>query len=367
MDEQRPSAEDFPRETLVAALRDNGVSYLVPGDADTDEVLKSPVRLLSALLRQPDARLKLAIVPLFLRQPSLAESVPTLAARLDAPQSLELQTLYMAAVYLQRNWRSRLSIYLDDMTLLPDLFSRQMNLPPPEERFGKTGLYALAEAWQARSQYPFARLEALQNTIDQFFEQLKMAKATRRMRPRTDRQRNKLFLQRLGRRFTRPGRLYLSGGTTMVNECFRQQTLDIDISFEVADEYHSAFVAAVRDLKEQLSLNIEEASPAEFIPLPSGLRERSQYMGRHGQLEVFYFDLYSTALSKIERGTESDFDDVLTLLDRGRLALSLLSEYFDEIVTRYATESLKQDPIEYRRKFEILKQMWQSPQTRAMP
>ena len=101
MDEQRPSAEAFPRETLVAALRDNGVSYLVPGDADTDEVLKSPVRLLSALLRQPDARLKLAIVPLFLRRPSLAESVPTLAARLVAPQSLELQTLYMAAVYLQ--------------------------------------------------------------------------------------------------------------------------------------------------------------------------------------------------------------------------------------------------------------------------
>ena len=166
-----------------------------------------------------------------------------------------------------------------------------------------------------------------------------------------------MFLQSLGRRYTMPGRLYLVGGTTMVYEGFRQQTLYIDISFEVADEYHSAFVAAVRDLKEQLSLNIEEASPAEFIPLPSGHRERSQCMGRYGQLEVFYFDLYSTALSKIERGTESDFDDVLTLLDRGRLALSLLSEYFDEIVTRYATESLKQDPIEHRRKFEILKQM----------
>ncbi len=161
MDEQAQSGENYPREALVAALRDRGITYLVPSDARADEVLKSPVHLLTALLRQPDARLKLAIVPLFLRQPALAESVPTLAARLDAPQSLELQTLYMAAVYLQRNWRSRLSIYLDDMTLLPDLFSRQMNLPPPEERFGKTGLYTLAEAWQARSQYPFARLEAL--------------------------------------------------------------------------------------------------------------------------------------------------------------------------------------------------------------
>ena len=70
--------------------------------------------------------------------------------------------------------------------------------------------------------------------------------------------------------------------------------------------------------------------------------------------------MYSSALSKIERGTESDFDDVLTLLDSGRLELSLLISYFDEIMTRYATESLKQDPVEYRRKFEILKEMYQS-------
>ena len=187
------------------------------------------------------------------------------------------------------------------------------------------------------------------------------------MRQRTDRQRIELFLQRLGLRFTRPGRLYLVGGTTMVYEGFRQQTLDIGISFEVADEDHSAFIAAVRDLREQLSLNIEEASPAEFIPLPSGHHERSQFLGRYGQLEVFHFDLYNTALSKIKRGTESDFDDVLTLLDRGRLALSLLSEYFDEIVTRYATESLRQDPVEYRKKFEILKEMWRSRSSGAIP
>ncbi len=180
------------------------------------------------------------------------------------------------------------------------------------------------------------------------------------MRRRTDRQAIELFLQRLGRRFPMPGRLFLVGGTTMVYEGFRRQTLDIAITFEVADEHHSAFVAAVRDLKEQLSLNIEEVSPAEFIPLPSGHLERSQYIGRYGQLDVFHFDLYSTALSKIERGTESDFDDVLMLLDDGRLELPLLIQYFDEIMDRYATESLRQDPMEYRRKLEILKEMYQS-------
>lgn len=178
------------------------------------------------------------------------------------------------------------------------------------------------------------------------------------MRQRCDRQGIERFLQNLGRRFTKPGRLYLVGGTTMVYEGFRRQTVDIDISFDVDDRDHSAFVEAVRDLKERLSLNIEEASPAEFIPLPSGYRERSPFIGRYGQLEVFHFDLYSTALSKIERGTESDFDDALSLLRSGRIDFAELTGYFEEIMVRYAVESIKQDPVEYRRKFEILTDMW---------
>ena len=146
----------------------------------------------------------------------------------------------------------------------------------------------------------------------------------------------------------------------MVYEGYRQQTLAIDISFEVANDDHSAFVAAVRELKETLSLNIEEASPADFIPLPSGHKERSQFIGRYGQLDVFHFDLYSAALSKIERGTESDFDDVFALLHSGRLELTRLSDCFDEIMPRYATRSLKQDPTEFRRKFAILKEIWRT-------
>ena len=43
-----------------------------------------------------------------------------------------------------------------------------------ERLLGKTGLYDLAEAWQARSRYPFDWLAALNKTIDLFFEQLKL-------------------------------------------------------------------------------------------------------------------------------------------------------------------------------------------------
>ncbi|MEM7126967.1 MAG: DUF6036 family nucleotidyltransferase [Chloroflexota bacterium] len=148
------------------------------------------------------------------------------------------------------------------------------------------------------------------------------------MRQRIDQQRIEQFLQRLGREFHRPGRIYLVGGTTMVYEGLRQQTLDIDLSIEVDDADHSAFIAIVRKLKNQLSMNIEEASPGDFIPLPSGHKDRSPYIGRSGQLDVFHFDLYSVALSKIDRSTGEDIADVLALLQTERLEMSKLTDCF---------------------------------------
>ncbi len=42
----------------------------------------------------------------------------------------------------------------------------------------------------------------------------------------------------------------------------------------------------------------------------------------------------------------------------GCLVSSRLADCFEEIMTRCAEASLKQDPVEFRRKFAILKQMW---------
>jgi hypothetical protein len=180
-------------------------------------------------------------------------------------------------------------------------------------------------------------------------------------RPPVDPQRIEEFLRRLSERFRRPGRVYLVGGTTMVFEGFRQQTLDIDIAFEVAAEDHAAFIRAIRDLKQELWINVEEASPGDFIPLPQGYRERAPFVRRYGQLDVFHFDLYSMALSKIERGTEPDFSDVLTLLRSGRLDWETLAACFADILPRVGTASLKQDPNEFQRKFDALRQMTNQP------
>ena len=161
----------YDYETLVAELRAHGITYLAPSDAIATT---SDDALVRALLEQPDNRLQLALVPLFIRQPELAHHLPFLVEQMDASLVLELQTLYMAAVYLQRHWKTRLGFYLDTGVLLPDLFSQQLGLPPADEYFGKAGLYDLADAWKARSHYPFDRLAALKTTMNLFFEQLKL-------------------------------------------------------------------------------------------------------------------------------------------------------------------------------------------------
>lgn len=180
-----------------------------------------------------------------------------------------------------------------------------------------------------------------------------------------DRQRIERFLMELGRRFRRPGKVFLVGGTTMVYEGFRAQTLDIDLAFEIQAEDQSEFIRAVRTLKDELNINVEEASPGDFIPLPPGHEHRAQFIGRYGFLEAFHFDLYSTALSKIERGTEEDFADVLALLRSGRIDARQLRSSFEMILPDFEIASLKADPEEFQRKFDALMEMWSREQSGA--
>jgi hypothetical protein len=142
----------------------------------------------------------------------------------------------------------------------------------------------------------------------------------------------------------------------MVYEGFRATTIDIDLLVEADNP--GGIVAAVRDLKDALDINVEFASPRDFIPLPAGWRERSIYIGRYGPLDVFHFDLYSVALSKIERGTERDFQDVVALVRSGRIDPAELDIAFREIVPRIATEGMAgMDPEVFREHYRYLQSL----------
>lgn len=106
------------------------------------------------------------------------------------------------------------------------------------------------------------------------------------LRPPVDAARINEFLTALGGRFHGRGRVFLVGGTCLVYEGFRAQTLDIDLTFDLHAGEHGTFVRVVQQLKHEMQINVEEASPAEFIPLPSGADQRARHIGRFGGLDV---------------------------------------------------------------------------------
>jgi hypothetical protein len=174
------------RDALVGRLRELGIRFLAPTDADAGDLSRAPVsELIAQLAAQPDARLRMAVVPLLILHPDRARDVQSAVEPLAGPMRSELQALYTAAVYLQRLWRTRLGFYLGDFEILPDIYSKELGLPAASERHGKTGLHALV-AWQAgRSPYPFNWLAAYTQVIDLLFEQLKQE--TNRREPATAR------------------------------------------------------------------------------------------------------------------------------------------------------------------------------------
>src|SRR5579871_3474376 len=147
------------------------------------------------------------------------------------------------------------------------------------------------------------------------------------------------FLAELGRRFAGQGALYLAGGSMFVYQGLRPRTLDIDYRVELTAGDDAQFIQALRAAQRVVNLNVEPASPADFIPLPAGWRERSRFLVQAGGLAVYAFDPLSTALAKIERGQERDIEDVLALCRTGVLSVDQIAQSFEEIAPRIETEA----------------------------
>ncbi len=145
------------------------------------------------------------------------------------------------------------------------------------------------------------------------------------MRRLTDRDRLFAFMQALGRAATEPGQVFLTGGATAVLYGWRDTTVDIDIKL-VPDQ--DEVLRAIPLLKEQLEINVELASPDDFIPVPPNWQDRSPFVAQEGPLTFRHFDLASQALAKIERGHMQDVTDVREMLERGLVDRQRLRDDF---------------------------------------
>ena len=153
------------------------------------------------------------------------------------------------------------------------------------------------------------------------------------MRPGVDKAAIEAFLQQLGRTFRKPARLYLVGGAALVHLGVRPGfTQYIDIQVGGANE--GELIVAIQGLIQQMQVNVEFASPADFMPLPSQWETRARFVGRYGMIDVFYFDFYSIALSKIERGNNRDIADVKLLVQQGIITLNELDVAYQEVLSQ---------------------------------
>lgn len=132
----------------------------------------------------------------------------------------------------------------------------------------------------------------------------------------------------LGREARGSGRIYFTGGASALLVGWRDSTVDIDIRL---DPEPPGIFQAIAKIKQTLNLNIELASPQDFIPPLPGWQNRSQFIAKHGQIAFYHYDFTAQALSKISRGFERDINDVQAMYNQQLFSLSDIRNGFDAI------------------------------------
>lgn len=149
--------------------------------------------------------------------------------------------------------------------------------------------------------------------------------------------------------------VFFTGGVTAVLQGWRDSTVDIDI--KMLPELDELF-RGIPKIKETQKLNVELASPPDFIPELPGWRDRCTYVGREGKVTFYNYDPYSQALSKIERGHEKDLRDIESMFLHSMIEPEKLFSLFMEIepyLYKYPAIDPKGFEISVRRSVESMK------------
>lgn len=143
------------------------------------------------------------------------------------------------------------------------------------------------------------------------------------------------ILQTLGERVPYRSRLILVGGSALALLGSPRLTIDIDF---IGDDIHpNELHQSIIEIAKELKIHVEPVPIERFIPLPKGNDKRNIRIGQFGNLEVFVADPYSIALSKVDRGFDTDFDDLVFLIRHNLVRLEEL-----ERITRNSLAQSKQ-------------------------
>jgi len=148
------------------------------------------------------------------------------------------------------------------------------------------------------------------------------------MRSNIDSQKIEQLMTALGKEARGSGCIYFTGGVSALLIGWRTSTVDIDIRL---DPEPSGIFEAITKLKQELNINIELASPQDFLPPLPQWRDRSVFIGKRGQISFYHYDFTAQALAKLSRGFDRDIKDVEAMFEQNLFSLSKLKDCFEEI------------------------------------
>jgi hypothetical protein len=115
-------------DQLASELERLGVDFVQNSPSNCLKSSLEPDSLLAGLAASPEARMRLAIIPLLLHRPEYAVSAAAAEQGLSPSQRTYLHCYYTAAFLLQKINADSLSKMQPGFTELPDLFSVQLGI-----------------------------------------------------------------------------------------------------------------------------------------------------------------------------------------------------------------------------------------------
>ncbi len=97
----------------------------------------------------------------------------------------------------------------------------------------------------------------------------------------------------------------------------------------------------------ELKIHIEAVPLEEFIPLPKGNADRIIHIGQFGNLKIYVAEPYSIALSKLDRGADTDYDDIIFLIQNNYVNKDELERITTETRLRARQFDLHPDILEH--------------------
>jgi hypothetical protein len=126
----------------------------------------------------------------------------------------------------------------------------------------------------------------------------------------------------VGQRYQQSATLLLLGGSALRLLGSPRPTLDID--YVGHDLHKDPLQLVLEQVAEEMGLEVEAVPIDEFVPLPSEAQQRQLPVGTYGALNVYILDPYTIALSKIDRGFDTDIEDIIFLIRQGVITLTQL-------------------------------------------